>query len=515
MPNPLPARKPNPPAGRATLEASRQSSGSQSIRHFVIHSTNTLFNQTTIHPLGIFAVLILGLAMIMLPRRQAVVPMLLMACFIATAQRVVIFTLDFDVMRLMVICGWVRLMLRGELKVLRLRSLDLVVIVWAISGTVAMTLLYMSSKALIYRLGFMYDAVGMYFLFRCLVRNWQDVETIAVSVVWISIPVAAAFMLERSTGRNIFSIFGGVPAITMLRNGDLRCQGAYSHPILAGSFWASLLPLIIATAFRSDWRKFLAPVGIFCAFLIIFATASSTPLMATMISVIAMMMFLMKRMIRVIRWIAIPALLLLQVTMTNPLWHLLARIDLTGGSTGWYRYKLIDDFIKHFSDWCLFGTKSTAAWREWGSNDITNQYVLEGVTGGFLTLLLFFLIIILAFRGVSRFENPLGKVQGRRIMAWAVGSALFVHCVIFIGVSYFGQIQMLWFLTLAMIGSLSPASRTVHRLSVMRRAGSTAALGEKPTHLLDVSSRPGVALKGRFAQCRMAPFEKQETGVIA
>jgi hypothetical protein len=33
-----------------------------------------------------------------------------------------------------------------------------------------------------------------------------------------------------------------------------------------------------------------------------------------------------------------------------------------------------------------------------------------------------------------------------------LGAALFVHCVCFIGVSYFGQISYLWYITLA-IGS--------------------------------------------------------------
>ena len=55
----------------------------------------------------------------------------------------------------------------------------------------------------------------------------------------------------------------------------------------------------------------------------------------------------------------------------------------------------------------------------------------------------------------------MGTSQIKRAMAWALGVSLFIHCVIFIGVSYFGQSMMLWYLMLAMIGSLS-ALHAVH-----------------------------------------------------
>jgi hypothetical protein len=41
------------------------------------------------------------------------------------------------------------------------------------------------------------------------------------------------------------------------------------------------------------------------------------------------------------------------------------------------------------------------------------------------------------------------------MLAWALGVSLFVHAVSFIGVSYFGQITMLWYLSLAVPSSLA------------------------------------------------------------
>lgn len=420
-----------------------------------------LFNQTMLHPLGLVAIGVLGLLMLLLPRRYAMIPFIIMVCFMSPAQRIVVLTLDFTLIRVIVLFGWLRIVLRGEGRDFTWQTLDKVVMLWAFSGTIAMILLHGTIGVFIYRLGLMFDAAGMYFLFRILIRDWKDIETIATSIVVISIPLVGAFLLEKYTGRNIFSIFGGVPEYTLVRNGVRRCQGAFAHPILAGSFWAALLPIIGALWFHNDWRRILAPIGITASLIIIWTCGSTTPLAAVVLGVLVVMLYPIRKQLIWIRWGGVAGLFLLHIVMTSPVWHLLARIELTKGSNGWYRYKLIDDFIRHFSEWWLVGTKSTKHWWEWGSNDVTNQYVLEGVTGGLLTLVLFILSIVIAFRCIGRFEACVGTSQTKRAMAWALGVSLFIHCVIFIGVSYFGQSMMLWYLMLAMVGSLS-ALHAVH-----------------------------------------------------
>ncbi|MCZ6835872.1 MAG: hypothetical protein O7G85_08870 [Planctomycetota bacterium] len=431
-------------------------------------SNNTWANTTLLHPLGLAALVVLGFAMLLLPRRYAIVPMIIMACFLGPAQRIVVLTLDFNLLRVMVLFGWMRILLRGETSEFHWKAIDGLVFAWALSGLVAMTLLHGTIETLIYKLGFVFDAAGMYFLFRVLIRDWNDIDAIATSVVVISLPVAIAFLIEKSTGRNSFAIFGGVPDYTLIRKGVLRCQGAFAHPILAGAFWAALMPIVAALWFRTDWRRVLAPVGIICSLIIIFTCGSTTPPAAAAVGVAAMMLYPVRGHLVWIRWCTLAGLFLMHIAMTMPVWHLLTRIDLTKGSNGWYRYKLIDDFITHFNEWWMVGTKSTSHWWAWGTNDVTNQYVLEGVTGGLLTLVLFLITIAWAFRGVGRFENQIGRSTARRVMAWSLGVSLFIHCVIFIGVSYFGQSMLLWYLTLAMIGSLSPSSASTTSRIVLR-----------------------------------------------
>jgi hypothetical protein len=48
------------------------------------------YGATVLHPIGLAAVLVFGIAMCLLPRRHAVWPVIAMACFVAPAQRIVV-----------------------------------------------------------------------------------------------------------------------------------------------------------------------------------------------------------------------------------------------------------------------------------------------------------------------------------------------------------------------------------------------------------------------------------------
>lgn len=433
-------------------------------------------NQTELHPVGLAAVMVLGLVMLLVPRRYAIVPFLIMACFVASRQRIVVLTLDFNLLRVLVLFGWMRIFLRAETIGFVWKSLDTVLLLWAISSTAAYTLLYGTQEALINRLGFMFDAAGMYFLFRVLIRNWDDVFAIMHAVIIISIPVALAFLFEKQTGRNVFSIFGGVPEFTVIRQGTLRCQGAFAHPILAGCFWASLAPLIAACWWQNGTRRFISLLGLATSLVVVYTCASSTPMAALAVAGLGATMWPLRHWMRFIVLGLALSLVGLHFVMNAPVWHLISRIDLVGGSTGWHRYHLIDQAIRHFEEWWLLGTTSTADWG-WGLLDVTNQYVIEGVSGGILTLALFVSTLVVAFISVGRLWRSVRDDRAKAVFGWGLGVSLFVHTIVFLAVSYFGQIVMIWYLLLAVIGSLTPA-KAVKTVPV---SSPRIATGESPT----------------------------------
>jgi hypothetical protein len=158
---------------------------------------------------------------------------------------------------------------------------------------------------------------------------------------------------------------------------------------------------------------------------------------------------------RLIRWAIAAGILTLHVVMKDPVWFIFARVDVLSGSTGWHRANLIDRSIANFSDWCWVGVQDVAKWGVW-AGDTTNQFVVEGVRGGMGVLLLFIWIAVVAFSNIGLVLKAARK-QPRRLQLgiWAVGAGLFSHIVSFLGVSYFDQNIVNWYMVLGMVAALS------------------------------------------------------------
>ena len=445
-------------------------------------------DQTSVHPLGLAALVLLALLQFALPRRQALLPMILMACLMSPRQRIVIATLDFTFLRLLVIAGWARLLARGETRPLNPNLLDRVIPALAIVTAVASVMRTRSGASLVYQLGVSFDAIGMYFLFRMLVRDWRDLWPAVDAFAWVAVPVLLAFVVEHQTRRNVFHVFGA-PEITLIREGKLRCQGPFPHPIIAGCFWVSLMPLFVASWWRNRGGRVTAVVGNAAAFGIAFLTASSTPLTGIAFGLIGAAFYPLRARMRDVRRGLLLVLLFVQLMMDKPIYHLISRIDLVGGSTGWQRYHLIDQAVRRVAEWGLLGTNSTAHWGH-SLQDVTNQYVVVGVTGGLAALALFIYMIVLAYRGVGILRRASEGSRATSVASWAVGVTLFCHTMMFLSVSYFGQIILVWYLLLATIASLA---------RVRKRASTPEAAPAPAGEAVDSarSAALGAGLRGR------------------
>ena len=412
-------------------------------------------NHTTLHPIGIAAAGLVAILVLCGSRRVAVAGFFLLLFFVSTSQRVVIGGMDFSFVRILVIAGAVRVLMRGELSGFRFRLQDGLILAFVLTTAIA-TIVRTGGEGAINRLGFSLDVLGLYFLFRCLVRSQDDLVWVLRILVLPMILVAFFFIVERATGRNAFYIFGGVSEITDIRNGKLRCQGAFAHPIIAGVFFACLIPMFFGAYLSRFESRRIFLLGIFLSIGIIFTTSSSTPVSAILLGIIGWCAFSIRHNFQTLRWVLLAIVLSLHFAMEKGVWHLLARIDLVGGSTGYHRYALIDRGMAHFNEWYLIGTKSTAHWG-YGLVDLTNQYLAAGVNGGILAMCLLILTIATSLVTVGKtLKSTNGKTNSRFV--FGLGVSVFIHACVFISLSYFGQVVFLWYFTLAAIESIGQSA---------------------------------------------------------
>jgi hypothetical protein len=409
--------------------------------------------QTTVHPVGLVALVLCLLGLVFKGRQWAVQLLLVFIFAIPSAQRVHIIGLDFSFLRIIILVALSRAHFSGMTRGFSFQQPDKIILVWAIWAVIAYGFLLGSFSAVVTRTGFMVDAVGGYFVGRLYLKSWQDLRRVVLFVGYASLPILAFFLVERATGRNMFYVFGGIDQYTLVREGKLRCQGPFSHPIMAGQFWASLLPWLALTWIRRDASRMLL-IGMTAAVgLIILNTASSTPVMAVLLTAAGLALFPYRGILPGLRWLAIIGLVFAQILMEKGAAHLIARVNVFAGSTGWHRYHLIDQAINHLGEWFWVGTLSTDKWG-YGLQDVTNQYVLEAVRGGLLGMVLFITFLVSSFKLIGRAIKA-SSTEDDRWVPWVGGVVLFVHSFSFLSVSYFGQVVASFFLFAGIIVSIS------------------------------------------------------------
>ena len=445
-----------------------------------MHSEAT---STLVHPVALSLMLIAALFVASLRRDLVLLPIIALICFIPAAQRVVILGLDFTMLRLLIIVALARVALKGELAEIKWSKLDSLVLVWTISITFIFVLKH-GPSAIANRLGSALDVWGMFMIARSTVRSHTELLSLLKMVSLLALPVLAGFAFERSTQHNPFSIFGGVPEFTPLREGRVRCQGAFHHPIHAGVFWAGLLPLYFCLwkVSTGTWKA-LGAASVACSLSVILLSASSTPVIGVASGLLGLILFFFRYQIKLILMSVLAVLTLLHIVMDAPVWHLIGRIDVAGGSTGYHRYRLIDAAVGNFGQWWLLGLESTAHWGR-QLHDVTNHYILQGIRGGIWTLVLFVLVIIEAMGIVVRFCTMSTVSHQAKIIGWTIGTCILVHVICFLAVSYFQQINSLWWMTVGLAAGMQHSGwQRAGDGSIATTPTPTPALASGPNYL--------------------------------
>jgi hypothetical protein len=420
--------------------------------------------QTDVYAGALLVLLLAVLLLWVLPRRYCFIPLLVAAIFIPSVQVVIVSGLHLTLTRILIGSAWLRLLWMrfgsGGPSMPRWQTLDSLMLAFYAAGAITFPILWGDSGALVNRLGLMYNAFGIYFFMRYVLRDAHDLDRLAKTFAWLLVIVAVFMAAEQLTGRNAFSVFGGVYDFTQIRDGRLRSQGPFAHPLTAGAVGATLFPLMLGLWWQGRKNRISALLGASAALVIVVSSMASTSFLALAAGIFALGMWPLRRYLSWFRWGTVATLVALHMVMKAPVWALIARIDLTGSSSGYHRYLLVDQFIRRFGEWWMLGTRHTA---QWGFDmwDTANYYVTAGTEGGLIGLALFLAILWVSFRGLGRARRAFAAEPEHARRLWVLGAMLFAHAVAFFGIGYFDQSSLLWYAELAMIAvavSLRPVA---------------------------------------------------------
>jgi hypothetical protein len=420
-----------------------------------------------VHPVIALAVLVGVLFIFLLPRKQVLVPFLVTSILVPMDQVIVVAGFHFQMIRLLILFGWIKvLMTQGSSRPRRWTGIDTAVAAWGILTAIDISILWQSSAAFQNQLGTLYTVLGLYFLLRSLAQGEETILLAIRTLAWTAAVIACIMVLEQATHHNPYAyIWAAAPqgSSVMERDGKFRAMACFGHPLLAGSFGGICLPLFFALWWRDPRSRRLAATGMAASTVIVWAANSSTPLLAYAGSLLALfVLWPLRSSMRILRWALVIVLTTLHLSMKAPVWALIARIDFTGSSSGYHRYQLVDQCIRHFSDWWLVGTKNYGDWG-WDMWDLANQYVSVCETSGVLPFIVFVAIIVSAFKMIGKARKRAANRTTEHFI-WALGAAMFANVVAFFGIAYYDQTMVVWYLLLAIIPvACTPAPQPILR----------------------------------------------------
>ena len=82
---------------------------------------------------------------------------------------------------------------------------------------------------------------------------------------------------------------------------------------------------------------------------------------------------------------------------------------------------LVDNCIRHFSDWWLLGYKYYNMWG-WACGILCNQFVDVALKGGLLTLVCYIAIFSRSFGAIGTARKQVNGDRGQEWLLWCLGS---------------------------------------------------------------------------------------------
>src|SRR5258708_30935879 len=267
-----------------------------------------------------------------LPRKYVIIPLLVPTLLLPARDAILVAGAHIFVFRIILLFGWIRLAsirLRSQTGLFtgRLNSVDAAFSLWAVFHALAFMLLYLQPEAVVNQFGFLWDVFACYFLMRFLMQGEQDINKAITCFAVLAVIVAICMVNEQLTRQNVFGLLGGVRSVPEIREGRIRSQAVFQHPMLPGTFGSTFLPLFF-WLWKSGKSKVAALFGVISSIVMTVASACSTPVVTCGAAIVAICLWRFRKKMGAFRWGVVIPLVVPHFVMNALVWFCIARIEL-------------------------------------------------------------------------------------------------------------------------------------------------------------------------------------------
>lgn len=401
----------------------------------------------------------LCIAIILVKKEHAIVPLIMAMCFLPSDISINIGPFHLYGVRIIAIIGFIKTLVAPKDQGFCWNKIDKLFISYNLLGSFIYIVASVNTLgAILFKSGVFVDSVLLYYVLRHSINSKKDVQLIIKTFCYCVIVLLPFAMFEFFSAQNLFAFLGR--SAIAIRNGEIRATTTFSHAILFGSFAAALVPMFWG-GYKAQ-KSTLTLFAIYCCLFFVVACSSSSPIVALAGGVCLLCFFRWKQYSSLLAKFVLFTAIFIHVASESSLWHFIyIRISVKASSTGLHRYLLTEAAVKEFWNWWLLGYGDVGPqWhlKYWPQSnalatDVTNHFLLEGVRGGFVTMILFIYLCYLVVKSLGALSMSRHEIADQWLW-WGFTVMMITHCLTFLSVAYFGQITMLLYLTIA-VGSLA------------------------------------------------------------
>ena len=299
--------------------------------------------ETVLNPVIFALVFVAGVLICLLPRRKAMVPFLVASILVPLDQVLLLGPMHFPMMRLLVVFGAIRILKDRNRKGFNvfsggLNRIDLALILLTVFTAINGILLFRESGAVIFQLGNLYTTFGIYFLLRfpdprrrrCRPHDPDPRLDCRIH----SCDHGEGDIVGTQSVRDSRRCEVGILCQPYGAGRPLSGCGLLWPPHSGGNFWGDSGSAVCASM-EEGWQRPDTRGGRDgCLTVIVLTSELDTPVLAYVGGLFAILLWPIRRRMRLLRWAIVITLVSLHMVMKAPVWHLISRIDISGGSLG-------------------------------------------------------------------------------------------------------------------------------------------------------------------------------------